>query len=175
MEIGMKNISVRLSMADINRFKELSVRLGIRESDLLRFSIKHFLSMLVPLNDKNLRGAELMPIWLECGGLLLENFDLDSAKLHEIFNEGLGEKDQPIDQEDIEMMAMSKLNPVYLVKRLSAICERKISPEEASLALRTHLYEKYVVCSDKSECKPDLTLLPKTSDSTSVLLKFNNH
>jgi hypothetical protein len=174
MEISMKNISVRLSTTDIMRFKELSIRLGIRESDLLRFSIKHFLSMLVPLNDRNLRGAELMPIWLECGSLLLENFDLDSAKLNEIFNHGLDEKDQPIDPEDIEMMAMSKLNPVYLVKRLSAICERKISPEEAPLVLRNHLYEKYVVCSEKVGFKPDFSL-SKTNDSTSVLLKFNNH
>lgn len=174
MEIGMKNVSVRLSLSDINRFKELSIRLRIRESDLLRFSIKHFLSMLVPLNDKNLRGAELMPIWLECGELLLENFDMDAEKLHEIFNNGLDENDQAIDMEDIELMAMSKLNPVYLVKKLSAIYNRKIDPTEATTALRNHLYEKYVV-GEKCNYRQDLTLMKKPSDTSSVLLKFNNH
>lgn len=170
----MKNISVRLSMSDINRFKEISLRLGIRESDLLRFSIKNFLSILVPLNDKNLRGAELMPIWLKCGNLLLENFDIDAARLNEIFNQGLEEKDQAVDMEDIELMAMSRLNPVYLVKKLSAICDRKIDPEEAPLALRRHLYEKYVVCSPAEE-KPDMPVFAQTNEQTPTLLKLNNY
>lgn len=161
----MKNVSVRLSCSDIQRFKELSTRLGIRESDLLRFSIKHVLSKLVLLNDMNVRGADLIPIWLECGNLLMEHFDINAQKLNEIFNYNLSEHDQKIDLEDIELMAMSKLNPIYMVKKLSALCEKYIEPNEANAALQKYLYDKYILgincdCNHKNKIIEKVTEKP---------------
>lgn len=168
----MKNISVRLAHSDIQRFKELSNRLGIRESDLLRFSIKNVLSKLVLLNDMSVRGADLIPIWLECGSFLMENFEIDSHKLNEIFNSNLLPNDQKIDAEDIELMAMSKLNPIYMIKKLSSICERPIDPQNANEALKKHLYEKYILGMNCAE-KEGTTLFPKPDSTKPLLVKFN--
>jgi len=145
MENNMKNISVRLTFMDIQRIKELSTRLGIRESDLFRFSVKNILEKLVLLNDKNVKGADLIPIWLECGDFLMEHFDLDSSKLNEIFNANVVQPEQRIDIEDIELMAMSKLNPIYMIKRLTTICKRQIDPSAANDVFREYLYKKYII------------------------------
>lgn len=141
----MKNISVRLTFMDIQRIKELSTRLGIRESDLFRFSVKNILEKLVLLNDKNVKGADLIPIWLECGDFLMENFELDTAKLNEIFNANVVQPEQRIDMEDIELMAMSKLNPIYMIKKLTSICKRQIEPSSANDIFREYLYNKYII------------------------------
>ena len=145
MDTHMKNISVRLTFLDIQNVKELSSRLKIRESDLFRLSIKNILAKLVPLNDKNLKGADLIPIWLECGDFLMDNFDLDAKKLDDIFNQDVAQADKRIDIEDIEMMAMSKLNPIYLIKKLSALCEKPIDPMKTNEIFKNYLYNKYIV------------------------------
>lgn len=145
MENNMKNISVRLNFMDIQKIKELAVRLGIRESDLFRFSVKSMLEKLFRLNDKNVRGADLIPLWLECGDFLMDNFELDSTKLDEIFNQNLTEIDHRIDSDDIELMAMSKLNPIYMVKKLSALCDKQIDPKCANDIFRKYLYSKYIL------------------------------
>ena len=141
----MKNISVRLTFVDIQRIKELSTRLGIRESDLFRFSVKNILEKLVLLNDKNVKGADLIPIWLECGEFLMDHFDLDIAKLNEIFNLNVTDPNQRIDMEDIELMAMSKLNPIYMIKKLSSLCKMPIDPQYAGDVFRKYLYNKYIL------------------------------
>ena len=145
MDTHMKNISVRLTFLDIQNVKELSSRLKIRESDLFRLSIKNILAKLVPLNDKNLKGADLIPIWLECGDFLMDNFDLDAKKLDDIFNQDVAQADKRIDIEDIEMMAMSKLNPIYLIKKLSALCGKSIDPMKTNEIFKNYLYNKYIV------------------------------
>lgn len=173
MESNMKNISVRLNFMDIQKIKELAMRLGIRESDLFRFSVKNMLEKLVRLNDKNVRGADLIPLWLECGDFLMENFELDSAKLDEIFNQNLTNSDHKIDIEDIELMAMSKLNPIYMVKKLSILCDKQIDPKFANDIFRKYLYSKYIL-GVRYEYKQDtqsFALNKEPNKSTS--LKFN--
>ncbi|MES2821967.1 MAG: hypothetical protein V4732_00095 [Pseudomonadota bacterium] len=145
MDNNMKNISVRLAFVDIQRIKELSTRLGVRESDLFRFSVKNILEKLVLLNDKNVKGADLIPIWLECGDFLMDHFDLDINKLNEIFNLNVTEPNQRIDMEDIELMAMSKLNPIYMIKKLSALCKKQIDPNRVNEIFREYLYSKYIL------------------------------
>jgi hypothetical protein len=145
MEHNMKNISVRLSCVDIQRVKGLSQRLGIRESDLFRFSVKSILEKLVLLNDKNVKGADMIPVWLECGDFLMDHFDFDIAKLDEIFNLDISEPTQRIDMEDIELMAMSKLNPIYMIKKLSSLCKKQIDPNHANEVFRDYLYSKYIL------------------------------
>ncbi len=145
MENNMKNISVRLNFVDIQRIKELSFRLGVRESDLFRFSVKNILEKLILLNDKNVKGADLIPIWLECGDFLMDHFDLDVNKLDEIFNLNVTEPDQRIDMEDIELMVMSKLHPIYMVKKLTSLCKTKIDPTRVNEIFREYLYSKYIL------------------------------
>ena len=163
MDNNMKNISVRLTFVDIQRMKELSMRLGIRESDLFRFSVKNVLEKLVLLNDKNVKGADLIPIWLECGDFLMDHFELDIERLNEIFNLNVTDASQRVDMEDIELMAMSKLNPIYMVKKLSSLCKKPIDLNSASEVFRKYLYNKYILdthcdCS-QSNSLPQLNLV----------------
>lgn len=172
MESNMKNISVRLNFLDIQRIKELSSRLGVRESDLFRFSIKNILEKLVNLNDKNVKGADLIPLWLECGDFLMENFELDTAKLDEIFNGNVTKEEYRIDIEDIKLMAMSKLNPIYMVKQLSVLCEKQIDPKSANDIFKKYLYSKYILGEPYKE-KQSIQSFESHKDQKHTSLKFN--
>ena len=172
MESNMKNISVRLNFLDIQRIKELSSRLGIRESDLFRFSIKSILEKLVNLNDRNVKGADLIPLWLECGDFIMENFELDTTKLDEIFNGNVTKEGYRIDIEDIKLMAMSKLNPIYMVKQLSILCEKQIDPKSANDIFKKYLYSKYIL-GESYKSKPDVQSFEAHKDHKPTSLKFN--
>jgi hypothetical protein len=85
----LQGISLRLSDADIRRIKAVSGRLGVRESDLLRFAIRTMLNQLSPLADPAVRGRELVPMLLEHGGEIVREFGLDTHALATLVNEGL--------------------------------------------------------------------------------------
>jgi len=90
----LQGISLRLSDADIRRIKAVSGRLGVRESDLLRFAIRTLLNQLAPLADPSVRGRELVPMLLEHGGELVREFGFDSHALAALVNEGVVGTDQ---------------------------------------------------------------------------------
>lgn len=85
----LQGISLRLSDADIRRVKAVSGRLGIRESDLLRFAIRTLLNQLAPLADPAVRGRELVPMLLEHGPGIVREFGLDFHALAALVNEGV--------------------------------------------------------------------------------------
>ncbi len=154
METRKKNVSVRLSCTDIQKIKDLSATLGVRESDLVRASIKRLIDKLNPLNDGSRNGCDLIPVWLDCGDLLDEQFDLDVEQLDQIFNDSVTDEGNIVDPEDLKLIAMAKRNPIYLVKKLSHECGRPVDPLKATAVLRAYLYEKYVlgkIC----DCKED--------------------
>ena len=84
----LQGISLRLSDADIRRVKAVSGRLGVRESDLLRFAIRTLLNHLAPLADPAVRGRELVPMLLEHGAEIVREFGLDTHALAALVNEG---------------------------------------------------------------------------------------
>jgi hypothetical protein len=90
----LQGISLRLSDADIRRIKAVSGRLGVRESDLLRFAIRTMLTELSPLADPAVRGRELVPMLLEHGGEIVREFGLDGHALAALVNEGVVGDDQ---------------------------------------------------------------------------------
>lgn len=90
----LQGISLRLSDADIRRIKAVSGRLGVRESDLLRFAIRTLLNQLAPLADPAVRGRELVPMLLEHGGEIVREFGLDTHDLAALVNEGAAGEDQ---------------------------------------------------------------------------------
>lgn len=90
----LQGISLRLSDADIRRVKAVSGRLGVRESDLLRFAIRTMLNQLAPLADPSVRGRELLPMLLEHGQDLVREFGLDSHALTALVNEGVAGEGQ---------------------------------------------------------------------------------
>ena len=83
-----KAVSLRLHVADLKKIKKISERLGVRDSDVIRYAVKCLLVKLSPISDPAVRGRHLVPVFLEMGRDLTHGFDIDAARLHEILNEG---------------------------------------------------------------------------------------
>ncbi len=145
MEQSKKNISVRLTASDIKKIKEIAERIGVKYSDLFRFSVKSMLTRLMPLHDKELRGADLIPTLLECGEELMDYFDIDSEQLDRIVNEGVVDRSKRVDTEDLDLMVLSYLNQNYGVKKLSEVSNANIEAADVNEVLKHYLYEKYVI------------------------------
>lgn len=145
MEKKKRNVSIRLSESDIKKIKDISTRLGIKESELFRFAIKNMLAKLITLSDTSVRGADLIPTWLECGRDLLTHFDIDAGRLDKIFNLETRDGRGRVDAEDLDLMILSYFNENYAVKKLSELCGVSVTAAEVPAALRKYLFEKYVL------------------------------
>jgi hypothetical protein len=99
-------VSLRLSTADVKRIKRVSQRLGIRDSDVIRYAIKKLLFKLSALSDPAIRGRSLVPLFLEGGADLVHHFDLDAMRLGVIINDGADDAVR-VSMEDLHMLAMS--------------------------------------------------------------------
>jgi len=141
-------ISLRVSTADLRKVKRLAQRLGARDSDVIRFALKTMLARLAPLCDQNLIGRALLPVFIEAGSDLFHNFDLDTARLAEIVNNGVS-KGQEVERDDLELIAMAGIQQTYAKLRLNmtpgAVNERPANMEDPLRGgLRGYLYSKYV-------------------------------
>lgn len=145
MENVKRNISVRLSTSDKKKMKEISNRLGVKESEIFRYAVKDMLTKLMPLSDEKLTGSDLIPAWLECGRDLLNYFHIDIDQLNNIFNGNAEDDDKRIDLADLDLMVLSSLNQKYVVKKLSEICKSNVDPVDVNDVLKRYLYEKYIV------------------------------
>ncbi|MBB6091247.1 hypothetical protein HNQ60_000093 [Povalibacter uvarum] len=154
MDTRKQAVSIRMNAADIRNVKKLARRLGVRDSDIIRFAIKVMLGRLAPLYDLQVRGKNLVPVFVESGTELFRHFELDAMRLDSIINEGADEPYR-VDPDDIQLIAMSGIQRSYARLRLSSI--RKNDPESVSVragiaeeeeelgnSLRRYLYEKYV-------------------------------
>jgi hypothetical protein len=136
-------VSIRLGESDIRNIKRVAKRLGVRDSDIIRFAIKSTLSRIAPLCDPGIRGRNLVPVLVESGDELIRYFELDAYRLESIINDGADSARQ-VDRDDIALLAMSGLRDDYLVIRLK---DGKGSPIDAAgedRSLRGYLYDKYV-------------------------------
>lgn len=145
-------VSIRMSASDIRNVKKLAKRLGVRDSDVIRLAVKAMLARLGPLNDANLRGRSLVPVFVESGNDIFRYLDLDAVRLDSIINDG-AEESTRVDQEDIQLIAMNGIQQSYAKLRLSSMGGRSGNPTPAreaaegdslSRTLRGYLYEKYV-------------------------------
>lgn len=144
MDTKKKNVSVRLANTDIKRIKEISSRLGVKEADLFRFSVKSMLSKLMPLHDKSLRGSDLVPALMECGEELAGFFDLDSEELAQIINAGVDDQSRRVDDVDLDLLTLSSVSGQYVVLKLSELVKQPVEPLNASDTLKSYLQEKYL-------------------------------
>ena len=132
-----------MGAADIRKVKKLAARLGVRDSDVIRFAVKSMLARLGPLYDTEVRGRSLVPVFVESGGELLRYFDLDASRLDSIINDGAGESRQ-VSSDDITLIAMSGVQENYAMLTLSALGNAAGDDQGLSQSLRSYLYEKYV-------------------------------
>src|SRR6202163_3987333 len=84
-------VSIRLGESDIRNIKRIARRLGVRDSDIIRFAIKSTLSRIAPLCDQAIRGRNLVPVLVESGDELIRYFELDAFRLESIINEHVEE------------------------------------------------------------------------------------
>ena len=164
MDSRKQAVSIRMSAADIRSVKRLAERLGVRDSDVIRFAVKVMLGRLAPLHDLGVRGKSLVPVFVESGTDIFRHFELDALRLDSIINQG-ADADARVDSDDIQLIAMSGIQQSYARLRLSSIGHGQNSShgknngnghdkagragksgeeDELGNSLRKYLYEKYV-------------------------------
>lgn len=165
MDSRKQAVSIRMSAADIRSVKRLAERLGVRDSDVIRFAVKVMLGRLAPLHDLGVRGKSLVPVFVESGTDIFRHFELDALRLDSIINQG-AEADARVDSDDIQLIAMSGIQQSYAKLRLSSISHNSSQAHSKSInsagtdkagraakpgeedelghSLRKYLYEKYV-------------------------------
>jgi DNA-binding MltR family transcriptional regulator len=142
-------ISLRVATTEIRMVKKLAQRLGVRDSDVIRFAVKTMLARVAPLCDDSVRGRALLPVFIEAGTDLVRHFDLDTSRLQQIINEG-AEPDQAIDADDVQLIALASLQQSYGKLRLdkalpgmTAEAHTITGQGPLSGELRGYLYSKY--------------------------------
>lgn len=136
-------VSIRLGESDIRNIKRIAKRLGVRDSDIIRFALKSTLNRIAPLCDPAIRGRNLVPVLVESGDELIRYFELDAFRLDGIINEDV-EPGRQVERDDIALLAMSGLREEYLVMRLTDGDAGPVEAAAQSRSLRGYLYDKYV-------------------------------
>lgn len=134
-------VSIRLGESDLRSIKRLARRLGVRDSDVIRFSIKAMLSRVSPLCDEAIAGRNLVPVLVEYGDELIRYFELDAYRLEGIINERVPEEGR-VHRDDIALLAMSGLREQYLEMRMNSTGAPDAGVPKHSL--RMYLYDKYI-------------------------------
>lgn len=149
MEANAKrSISMRIDLSDYAKVKAVASRLRARESDVFRFAIKLAMAKLAPLYDSRMTGADLMPVFVECGTELLNHFNLDARRLDAIINGNLDDEQNRVDIEDIDLLAMSTMPERYLLVRLKEIANGHVDAATAHELLADYLLRKYMPGND---------------------------
>jgi hypothetical protein len=139
-------MSIRINTADVAKVKRLALRLGVRDSDIVRYALKTMLARLAPLCDPEVRGRNLVPVFVESGVELLRYFDLDANRLESIINESVP-GDRRVEHDDIALLALTGSQDAYAALKLSELNsqdDHELRAGELSSSLRRYLYEKYV-------------------------------
>ncbi len=95
-------VSIRLGEGDLRNIKRMAKRLGVRDSDIIRFAVKSMLNRNAPLCDEAIHGRNLVPLMVESGDDLIRYFELDSFRLETIINDR-AEEESKVHREDIAL------------------------------------------------------------------------
>ncbi len=152
VENRKRAVSIRLGKTDLRNVKQIARRLGVRDSDVIRFAIKTMLNRIGPLCDEGVNGRNLVPVLLESGDELIRFFELDAHRLESIINERSRE-DLRVDRDDIALLAMNGLREHYLHMRING---GPLSEDGASRqqTLRVYLYDKYLRRTEEQPKEP---------------------
>jgi hypothetical protein len=146
IESRKQAVSIRMNAGDVRKVKRLAQRLGVRDSDVIRFAVKGMLARLGPLHDAEVRGRNLVPVFVESGVELLRFFELDAARLEAIINDGV-DPGRRVERDDVALLALTGVQEPYAALRLSELSQGETGWQqtgELSSSLRQYLYDKYV-------------------------------
>ncbi len=152
LEQRKQAVSIRLGEGDVRNIKRIAQRLGVRDSDIIRFAVKSMFSRIAPLCDDAIRGRNLVPVLVESGDELIRYFELDTYRLDSIINEDAGPSVR-VDRDDVALLAMSGLREQYLVMRMQDGTTAPHESPTAGRSLRNYLYDKYVY--RQEEARPE--------------------
>jgi hypothetical protein len=150
IEIRKQAVSIRMNVGDVRKVKKLANRLGVRDSDVIRFAVKSMLARLGPLYDPEVRGRNLVPVFVESGVELLRFFELDAPRLEALINEGV-EPTKRVDRDDVALIALTSGQTPYAALKLSELNRGEPEQSDAgqlAVSLRQYLYDKYVYRSE---------------------------
>ncbi len=99
---------------------------------------------LTLLLDENVRGRDLIPVFLEYGRELTQHFDLDPRTLEAIINGSLDDPEKRVDREDIELISTLPRSGYPSRAKLNGPFRQQAGELRFPDALKHHLYEKYV-------------------------------
>jgi hypothetical protein len=135
-----------MNSTDVRKVKKVASRLGVRDSDVIRFAVKSMLAKLGPLYDPEAHGRNLVPVFVESGAELLRFFEIDAARLETIINGGV-DLERRVERDDIALLALTGTQEPYAALKLSELDRterRERTPAQLSESLRQYLYAKYV-------------------------------
>lgn len=150
-------VSIRLGSGDIRRVKRLAERLGVRDSDVIRFALKWALNRVAPLCDPQIKGPSLVPVFVEAGAELIRSFELDAFRLEAIINEGV-DRNARVAHDDVALLALAGMQQPYALLKLGKGGGPGVSTASVE-ALRQYLYDKYVYAKAES---PSESAEPRT-------------
>jgi hypothetical protein len=157
IESRKQAISIRMNRGDVRKVKKLAQRLGVRDSDVIRFAVKSMLGRLGPLYDGDVRGRNLVPVFVESGVELLRFFDLDALRLEAIINDGV-DSERRVDRDDVELLALTGGQTPYAALKLSELKRGERGQQDLNalaVSLRQYLYEKYVFRAESDPPAPE--------------------
>ena len=135
MQDGRKQaVSLRLSAGDIRKIKKLAKRLGVRDSDVIRYALKVMLAKRAPLCDAAVRGRNLMPVFVDTGGDIQQHFELDEERLEAVINGGV-EDEHRVDADDIQLMAMIGMQRNYAKLSLRDLHDKVAAPPRSNVRI----------------------------------------
>ncbi len=135
-----------MNSTDVRKVKKVASRLGVRDSDVIRFAVKSMLQRLGPLYDPEANGRNLVPVFVESGAELLRFFEIDASRLEAIINGGV-DIERRVERDDIALLALTGSQEPYAALKLSELDRserRERTAAELSESLRQYLYAKYV-------------------------------
>ena len=135
-----------MNSTDVRKVKKVASRLGVRDSDVIRFAVKSMLARLGPLYDPEAHGRNLVPVFVESGADLLRFFEIDASRLETIINGGV-DVERRVERDDIALLALTGSQEPYAALKLSELDRterRERTAAELSESLRQYLYAKYV-------------------------------
>ena len=80
IESRKQAVSIRMNSTDVRKVKKVASRLGVRDSDVIRFAVKSMLARLGPLSAAEAHGRKLVPVFVESGADLFRFFAIDATR-----------------------------------------------------------------------------------------------
>jgi hypothetical protein len=148
MEGRKQAISIRLNAADLRNVRKLARRLGVRNSDVIRFALKSCIGRLEPLLQPDTKGRDLVPVFVEAGADLVRYLDLDATRIDAIINDDVVDGNR-VERADVHLLAGAQ--PSYARLRTGSLGPRSVpslSPGDEdrllNQSLQRYFYDKYV-------------------------------